>query len=128
MIGRGRLRATAAALLTLGAWVAGCSRPTARQQLPGTCTPFQLVSSSPEDGAQDLPLDTAIELRFSDFPEPETVDLSSVVLSSGVQTRLGLFRVDLITRSIRFESRNWLWPDLTYLVTITPDLMSMTGC
>jgi hypothetical protein len=128
MAGRGRLRATATILLVACASASGCSRPTARQSLPGSCTPFELVSSLPEDGATGVPIDTGIDLRFSDFPEPETVDLNSLLLSSGVQTRLGDFRVDLITRSIRFDLRNWLWPNLTYVVTISSDVASMTGC
>jgi hypothetical protein len=75
-----------------------------------------------------VPIDTPISLTFSDFPAPETVGLDSVVLSSGVQTRLGTFQVDLISRSIRFRGRNWLWPDLTYLLTIFPAVKSLTGC
>jgi len=107
---------------------AGCSRPADQQQFPGRCAPFVLVSSSPADQAQDLPIDAPIGLTFSDFPEPETVDLGSVVLSSGVQTRLGTFQVDLLTRSIRFRTRNWLNPDITYVLTVFPAVTSLTGC
>jgi hypothetical protein len=73
-------------------------------------------------------IDAPIGLTFTDFPAPETVGLDSVILSSGVQTRLGTFQVDLLTRSIRFRSRNWLSPDLTYLLTLSSTVRSLTGC
>jgi Bacterial Ig-like domain len=129
--GRRWLRATAIAagahLMTVGA-LAGCSQPNARQDFPGACTPFELVSSVPEDGSSDVPTDAPVSLTFTDFPDPETVTLTSVVLSSGIQTRLGTFRVDLLTRSVRFDLRNQLQPQLTYLLTAFPQLTSLTGC
>lgn len=87
-----------------------------------------MVSSSPADGSQGVPIDAPVSITFTDFPAPETVSLDSVILSSGVQTRLGTFQVDLISRSIRFRGRNWLWPDLTYLLTVFPAVKSLTGC
>jgi hypothetical protein len=133
VLGRGWLRATAAtaAAALVGASpviLFGCSQPTARQDLPGTCAPFDVVSSTPSDGADDIPIDAPIRLDFTDFPNPETVSLGSIVLSSGIQTRLGSFKVDLLTRSIRLGTRNWLLPNLTYLVTLLPNLRSLTGC
>ncbi|HET6148418.1 MAG TPA: Ig-like domain-containing protein [Polyangia bacterium] len=117
---------SAAALMVGGC--PGCSRPSDRQGFPGNCAPLLLVSSSPADGAQGVPVDADISLTFTDFPAPETVDLDSVILSSGVQTRLGSFQVDLLTRSIRFRTRNSLYPDLTYLLTVFPTVRSLTGC
>jgi hypothetical protein len=117
---------SAAALTVCGC--PGCSRATDRDGFPGSCAPFSLVSSSPADQAQGVPVDAPVSLTFSDFPAPDTVDLGSVILSSGVQTRLGTFEVDLLTRSIRFRTRNWLNPDLTYLLTVFPTVRSLTGC
>ena len=135
MAGRGWPGATPAARLTAGALfllggtsTLGCSQTTGRQPLPGACTPFTLVASEPAGGAQKVPLDSVVTLTFSDFPNPATATLDSVKLSSGVLTGFGGFQVDLITRSIRFRSRYWLWPDLTYLVTVLPALESLTGC
>ncbi len=137
MAGRGWLRATARAhagalVILAGAAavfsLAACSRPTAEQPLPGMCTPFRLVSSMPESGAQQVPVDAPIELRFSDFPDPDTVTLGTVQLSSGLQVRLGTFTVDLVDRSVRFDTRNYLSPNLTYLVTLTTAVTSLTGC
>jgi hypothetical protein len=134
MVGRGWLAATPATCLTgalfLLGWTStpGCSEPTGRQPLSGACTPFTLVASGPADGAEKVPLDMVVSLTFSDFPNPATATLDSVKLSSGVLTSFGAFEVDLITRSIRFRNRNWLWPNLTYLVTVLPALESLTGC
>lgn len=106
----------------------GCSRPTDRQPFPGTCTPLVVVSSVPADGAQGVPTDASVSLTFSDFPDPATVRLDTVVLSSGIETRLGGLQVDLITRSIGFQVRNLLAPNLTYLITVLSGVESLTGC
>ncbi len=139
MSGRRRLRATTAdsmpagalmlaSALVLGGSAGGCSYPSAEQPFPGTCAPLTVVSSTPADGTGDLPTDAPISLTFSDFPDPDSVRLDTVLLSSGVYTRLGGFSVDLITRSVRFASRSPLQADLTYRVTVTSTVRSLTGC
>ena len=87
-----------------------------------------MVSSTPLDGASGLPTDGSIRLDMSDFPDPDSVRLDTVLLSSGVYTRLGGFVVDFITRSIQFAPRNPLQADLTYEVTVVPAVRSLTGC
>jgi hypothetical protein len=87
-----------------------------------------VVSSVPADGTQGVATDAPISLTFSDFPDPESVGLNTVMLSSGVQTRLGGVQVDLITRSILFQVRNLLSSDLTYLITVLSGVESLTGC
>jgi len=138
MSGRGRLGATTPAVVAAGGFLAagallagspaGCSYPSADQPLPGACAPLSVVSSMPDDGAGDLPTDTSINLAVSDFPDPDSVRLDTVLLSSGVYTRLGGFFVDFITRSLRFTPRNQLQPNLTYVVTLMPGVTSLTGC
>ena len=134
MWGRGPTDATtSAAVLALAALVTGggssaCSQTTNRQAFPGACSPFSVISSVPADGADQIPTDARLSLGFSDFPDPETVSLDTVLLSSGVQTRLGGLQVDLITRSIGFQIRNLLSPDLTYLVTVLSGVRSLEGC
>jgi hypothetical protein len=119
------LRATLTALL---AATVGCSYPSAQQPAPGTCAPLTVVSSTPLDGASGLPTDGSIRLDMSDFPDPDSVRLDTVLLSSGIYTRLGGFVVDFITRSIQFAPRNPLQADLTYEVTVAPTVRSLTGC
>jgi len=122
---RGRLSATT---VLLAGTLLGCSYPSAQQPLPGTCAPLTVVSSTPPDGARDLPTDGSIGLDMSDFPDPDSVRLDTVLLSSGVYTRLGGFVVDFITQSIRFTPRNPLQANLTYEVTVAPTVRSLTGC
>ncbi len=131
MSGRGRLRATMAGLSVAGAVLAGspgCSYPSSQQPLPGTCAPLTVMSSTPPDGAGDIPTDGSISLNLSDYPDPDSVRLDTVLLSSGLYTRLGGFFVDFITRSIRFTPRNPLQANLTYAVTVMPTVRSLTGC
>ena len=119
-------------LLAAGAFLAGslsgCSYPSAEQPLPGTCAPLTVLSSMPDDDAGGVPTDAPISLSASDFPDPDSVRLDTVVLSSGVYTRLGGFFVDFITQSIRFTPRNQLQPNLTYVVTLMSGVRTLTGC
>jgi hypothetical protein len=132
MTGRGRLHATTAALLLAGPLLvgspAGCSYPSGEQPEPGACAPMTVVESTPVDGAGNIPTDTSISLTLSGFPDPDSVRLDTVLLSSGVYTRLGGFFVDFITRSVQFTPRNQLQANLTYAVTVMPAVRSLTGC
>ena len=88
-----------------------------------------MVSSTPLDGASGVPTDAPISLDISDFPDPDSVRLDTVLLSSGVYTRLGGFVVDFITRSIQFTPRNPLQADLTYRGDgAAGRSASLTGC
>lgn len=122
----------AGGLLVAGALLvglpAGCSYPSATQPLVGACAPLTVLSSIPGDDASSVPTDAPIELAVSDFPDPDSVRLDTVLLSSGVYTRLGGFFVDFISRSIRFTPRNPLQADLTYVVTLMPSVRTLTGC
>lgn len=121
----GALLATGAALIGLPA---GCSYPSSEQPLPGACVPLTVLSSVPDDDTGGVPTDAPISLAVTDFPDPDSVRLDTVLLSSGVYTRLGGFFVDFITRSIRFTPRNQLQPDLTYAVTLMAGVRTLTGC
>jgi len=123
-----RATLTAGASTALLAAAAGCSYPSAQQPLDGTCAPLTVLSSTPPDGASGLPTDGSIRLDMSDFPDPDSVRLDTVLLSSGVYTRLGGFFVDFITQSIQFAPRNSLQANLTYEVTVTSTVRSLTGC
>jgi Big-like domain-containing protein len=114
--------------LLTGALLAGCSYPSAEQPFPGACAPLTVLSSMPDDDAGGVPTDAPISLAVSDFPDPDSVRLDTVLLSSGVYTRLGGFFVDFITHSIRFTPRNQLQADLTYAVTLTAGVRTLTGC
>src|SRR4051794_35700734 len=108
------LRALSAAALTLaGATVMlGCSQVTDQQTRSGVCAPFAVVDWTPAGSSRDVPTNTGIALGFSSYPDPDTVDGGSVLLSSGLFTRYGRYDVDLITRSIRFRPLNQLTPQV----------------
>ena len=121
----GGLLAAGAALAGL---TAGCSYPSAEQPQPGACTPLTVLSSVPDEDTGGVPTDAPISLAVSDFPDPDSVRLDTVLLSSGIYTRLGGFFVDFISQSIRFTPRNQLQANLTYVVTLTAGVRTLTGC
>ena len=117
-----------AAAVSLVLLAAGCSQATGEQPRAGSCAPFAVVDSAPAAMADGVPTNTVVDLTFSGYPDPDTIDGSDVVLSSGVFTRFGRYDVDLITRRVRFTPRNPLTTDVTFLVTVLSDVKSLQGC
>jgi len=119
-----RLALSVAALLA----AAGCSQPTAEQPFTGACAPFAVVVWSPAAGAAGVPTDVTVALTFSVYPDPDTLGSNDLLLTSGVEYRIGTYAVDFITRSAFFRPRNRLAPDLTYQISLLPGLTSLQGC
>jgi hypothetical protein len=107
---------------------ASCSQPTDRQPFPGTCAPFAVVEWTPPGQAEGVPTNAVVELVFSDYPEPDSVGPQDFLLMSGIQRRIGAFKIDLITKSIRFRTTNPLYPNLTYTMMVLGPLQSLQGC
>jgi len=107
---------------------AGCSRPTDEQPRSGACATFEIVESAPAALSAAVPTNTDIRLTFSGYPDPDTIDGNDVILSSGLFTRFGRYDVDLLARQVRFTPLNPLTADITYVVTVLPDVRSLQGC
>jgi hypothetical protein len=108
--------------------VAGCSRTTDEQPRPGSCPPLVVVEWTPAGLSTGIATNTDIKLTFSGYPDPDTVDGSDVILSSGIFTRFGSYDVDLISRSVRFRPYSQLTSNVTYMVTLLSDVRSLQGC
>ncbi len=111
----------------LGA-TAGCSNTTGETPYVGTCAPMDIVAWSPPSRAESVPTDSPITLTFSDYPDPDTVSLGSLVVTSGPYRVPEAYRVDLLTRSVWMAPISVLTPELGYSITVSPLLRSLAGC
>lgn len=122
-------RAVVLAVISLGGLPgAGCSQPTDVQPFPGGCISFEAVSWNPRSMAQNVPTNAAVKVTFADYPDPETVNASSLLLTTGIFWHTGIYRVDLLTKTVLFRAPTPLRPDLEYTVTVFPPLRSLQGC
>lgn len=127
------LGAAVARLARFVAWVAAlagmaCSYPTETSPREGTCTPFHLVSVWPEPDAADVPLDVGPTLTFSDFPDPNTIGVSTLTLSTGPFRYTGRYIVDLLDRSVRLQPNGYLADHRGFTLSLRPGVRSLTDC
>ncbi|HSS39911.1 MAG TPA: Ig-like domain-containing protein [Polyangia bacterium] len=108
--------------------VAGCSQTTGETPYAGTCTPMDIVAWSPPSQAESVPTNSQLALTFSDYPDPDTVSVASLVVTSGPYRIPEAYRVDLLTRSVWMTPISLLSPDLGYSITVSPVLKSLAGC
>jgi len=94
----------------------------------GTCAPMDIVAWSPPSQAESVPTDSPIVLTFSDYPDPDSVSLASLVMTSGPFRIPLAYRVDLLTRSVWMTPISQLSTELGYSVSVSPVLKSLSGC
>ena len=113
---------------SLSAGLGACSAPTEETPRPGTCDPFQIVNFSPGSGAVDVPPDVTVAVTFNDFPDPDTVDISTFRLFTGLFYHTGRYRVDLIGRQALFQPSGPLSLGRGYTIVVEPMIHSLRGC
>ncbi len=113
-----------AALLAAGA----CSTTTDQTPYPGQCAPMDIVGWSPTPRETGVPTDTLVTVTFSDYPDPDTVSVGTMLLTSGVFRVPEAYRVDLITRSVTMLPISDLASNLGYSVTVMAGVRSLGGC
>lgn len=112
---------------SLSAGLGACSAPTQAPR-PGTCDPFKIVNFSPGSGAVDVLPDVTMAVTFNDFPDPDTVDVSTFQLFTGLFYHTGRYWVDLIGRQALFQPSGPLSLGLGYTVVVEPAIHSLRGC
>jgi hypothetical protein len=105
-----------------------CSEPTDVQPYPGRCNAFEPVAWTPAAMARDVPVDTALGVTFTDYPDPDTLNASSMLLTTGIFWHPGLYHVDLVSRTAHFRLTSPLRAGLGYTLTVFPALRSLQGC
>lgn len=89
---------------------------------------MQLVDVVPAPNAVDVPGDVTLSLTFSDFPNPDTIDASTMVLFTGFYYHTGTYWVDLVDRRALYQPSGPLAPDLGYTLVVKPQIRSLRGC
>ncbi len=107
---------------------AGCSYPTDTTPYPGLCPAMFVAVWSPPGNAQDVPLDVAPEVTFSDYPDPDTVGEATMLLTTGVFRIPETYRVNLARKSVQMTPGGSLASQLGYTVTVSPGVLSLAGC
>jgi hypothetical protein len=118
--------ALAALLLSVG--LVACSFPTQEAPRVGTCDPFQIVNVHPGANATDVSPDVKVTVTFNDFPDPDSVDTSTLRLFTGLFYHTGRFGVDLIERQAFFQPAGSLTLGRGYTVIVEPGIRSLRGC
>jgi hypothetical protein len=114
------------ASLALG--VAGCSDPTAVQPYAGACDPMAALEWTPRAGAEDVPRDTTIRIRFGQYPDPDTADLGGLIVTTGPFYHPGTIRTDLIDKTVTYQPSGGWRPALGYNINLRAALISLQGC
>lgn len=89
---------------------------------------MDIVGWSPTPRETGVPTNTLVTVTFSDFPDPETTSLQTMLLTSSVFRVPEAYRVDLITRSVVMAPISQLSSDVGYSVTVLPGVQSLAGC
>ena len=113
-----------AALLALAA---GCSVAKDQEPRPGSCTPFQLVSLTP-DGTTPVRTDSSFVFAFTDFPDPDSAVNANFGIFSGPYYYTAHETVDLVGRAIVFKPTSSLPAGLGFTLAMSGRISSLRGC
>jgi len=116
-----------AAMAAAVALAAGCSVTTNQEPRQGSCTPFQLVSLSP-DGTADVRTDSKFVFTFTDFPDPASAVNANFGVFSGPYYYTAHETVDLIGRAIVFKPTSSLPAGLGFTLAMSGRISSLRGC
>jgi hypothetical protein len=114
--------------VALAAGLPACSDATDAQPYAGSCAPFAPVAWEPAADAKGVPRNPTLRVTFADYPDPDTVNVGSMILTTGVFWHPGTFAVDLLRKAVLFRATSVLNADLGYTLSIMPSLLSLRGC
>lgn len=105
-----------------------CSYTTDQTPYPGQCAPMDIVGWSPPPRETGVPTNSLVTIAFSDYPDPDTVSVGTMLLTSSVFRVPEAYRVDLITRSVTMTPIANLMPNLGYAINVLAGVRSLAGC
>lgn len=95
---------------------------------PGECEPFELGAVDPAPWQEDVQTNPLLALTYTGYPDPLSVSVETIVLTTGPFRRVGKYRVDLPGKRILFRPTVRLEPYLTHALTVFRGLRSVQGC
>lgn len=114
-------------MLVVAAVSVSCSVPESEEPRPGSCTPFQLVSLTP-DGSSQVRTNTAFVYTFTDFPDPDSAVNANFGVFSGPYYYTARETADLIGRAIIFKPTSSLPSGLGFTLAMSAQISSLRGC
>jgi Bacterial Ig-like domain len=87
-----------------------------------------VTESSPSAESAGAPTNLAIWIGFSDYPDPGSVGLSSLLLTTGVFRVPETYHVDLANKAVVMTPVGFLDTDLGYTASVLDSLSSLAGC
>ena len=112
----------------MAAGATACSVPSSEMARPGTCDPFQLTDVLPPSDSTGVPPNVVPIVTFSDFPNPDTITVSTIALYTGFFYHTGRYWVELVERRALFQPSGDLAPGLGYTLVLRPGIRSLRGC
>ena len=87
-----------------------------------------VTESSPSAESAGAPTNLVVQIGFSDYPDPGSVGLSSLLLTTGVFRVPETYRVDLANKAVIMTPVGFLDTELGYTASVLPGLSSLAGC
>jgi hypothetical protein len=89
---------------------------------------MDVVGWSPAPLDDGVPTNTLITIGFSDFPDPDSISVKSMLVTSSVFRVPESYRVDLMTRSVIMTPNFDLTANLGYSINVLEGVQSLAGC
>jgi hypothetical protein len=89
---------------------------------------MRAVEWTPGANQTNVPRDTLIRVQFAQYPDPDTVDLGGIIVTTGAFYHPGAIRTDLVSKTITYAPAGGLRADLGYNVNVRAGLVSLQGC
>ena len=89
---------------------------------------MQELEWTPTAGAEDVARDTTVRVRFDQYPDPDTVDLGGIIVTTGPFYHPGTIHTDLIDKAITYAPSGGWRADLGYNINVQAALVSLQGC
>jgi hypothetical protein len=83
---------------------------------------------TPAGGETNVARDTTIRVLFGQYPDPDTVGLGAIIVTTGPFYHPGTIRTDLIEKALTYAPAGGWRADLGYNINIRAGLLSLQGC
>jgi hypothetical protein len=114
--------------VALAVAASACSKPTDDQPYPGACAPLRALHFQPSGGEEDVPRNEPVQVRFDQYPDPDSATLGGLIVMTGPFYHPGEIHLDLIEKTITYAPAGGWRPALGYSIDVRAGLVSLQGC